>query len=43
MDIGERIALLRHPGAHGMWGDLSSDAVFYGLLTVVILLAQTQL
>jgi len=42
LDIGDRIALLRHPGAHGEWGDLSSDAVFYGLLTVVIFLAQAQ-
>jgi hypothetical protein len=43
LDIGDRIALLRHPVAHGTWGDLSCDAVFYGLLTVVILLSETQL
>jgi len=40
-DIGDRIALLRHRGAHGVWGDLSGDAVFYGLLTAIIFLAQT--
>lgn len=34
--IGKRIEHLRHAAGHGEWGDISSDAVFYGLMTAVI-------
>src|SRR5262249_21444106 len=35
-DIGDRIAFGRHSASHGLWGDISSEAVFYGLVTAVI-------
>ena len=35
-DIGDRIAFGRHSAGHGYWGDISSDAVFYGLVTAII-------
>ncbi len=35
-DIGDRIEYLRHRSAHGHWGDISSDADFYGLMTVIV-------
>jgi hypothetical protein len=35
-DLGDRIAYGRHRVAHGHWGDISADAVFYGLLTAVV-------
>lgn len=35
-DIGDRIAFGRHSAGHGMWGDISSEAVFYGLITAII-------
>ena len=35
-DIGDRIAFGRHSAGHGLWGDISSEAVFYGLVTAVI-------
>jgi hypothetical protein len=35
-DIGDRIAFGRHSAGHGLWGDISSDAVFYGLVTAII-------
>lgn len=35
-DIGERIEYLRHRSAHGHWGDISSEADFYGLMTVIV-------
>jgi hypothetical protein len=35
-DIGERIEYLRHRSAHGHWGDISSEADFYGLMTVLV-------
>jgi hypothetical protein len=35
-DIGDRIAFGRHSVGHGLWGDMSSEAVFYGLLTAMI-------
>ena len=40
-DIGDRIAFGRHSAGHGLWGDISSDAVFYGLVTAVIFYSQT--
>ena len=35
-DIGDRIEYLRHRSAHGHWGDISGDADFYGLMTVIV-------
>jgi hypothetical protein len=35
-DIGDRIAFGRHSAGHGQWGDISSEAVFYGLVTAII-------
>ena len=35
-DIGDRIAFGRHSAGHGMWGDISSEAVFYGLMTAIV-------
>ncbi|OAI48662.1 hypothetical protein AYO44_06780 [Planctomycetaceae bacterium SCGC AG-212-F19] len=35
-DIGDRIAFGRHNTGHGEWGDISSEAVFYGLVTAII-------
>jgi hypothetical protein len=40
-DIGDRIALARHSAGHGLWGDISSEAVFYGLVTAIIFYNQT--
>ena len=39
-DIGDRIAFGRHSAGHGLWGDISSDAVFYGLVIAVIFYSQ---
>ncbi len=35
-NIGDRIAFGRHSAGHGQWGDISPEAVFYGLVTTVI-------
>ena len=35
-DIGDRIEYLRHRVAHGHWGDISAEGVFYGLVTAII-------
>ena len=35
-DIGDRIAFGRHSTGHGLLGDISSEAVFYGLVTAMI-------
>jgi len=40
-DIGDRIAFGRHSAGHGYWGDISSEAVFYGLVTAIIFYNQT--
>jgi hypothetical protein len=40
-DIGDRIAFGRHSAGHGLWGDISSDAIFYGLVTAIIFYNQT--
>lgn len=40
-DIGDRIAFGRHSAGHGLWGDISSEAVFYGLVTAIIFYSQT--
>lgn len=40
-DVGDRIACARHPCGHGPLGDMSSEAIFYGLLTSIIFYNQT--
>ena len=35
-DIGDRIEFARLRAAHGHWGDISGEAVFYGLMTTVV-------
>lgn len=35
-DIGDRIEFGRHAAGHGHWGDISAEALFYGLLTAVV-------
>ena len=35
-DIGDRIAFGRHSAGHGLWRDISSEAVFYGLVTAIV-------
>lgn len=35
-DVGDRIAYCRHSAGHGWQGDISSEAVFYGLVTAII-------
>lgn len=35
-DIGDRIEWTRHRAGHGEWGDISAEAVFYGLMTALI-------
>jgi len=40
-DIGDRIEFGRHAVGHGHWGDISSEGLFYGLMTAVVFYAQT--
>lgn len=35
-NIGDRIEFGRHATGHGHWGDMSSEAVFYGLMTALV-------
>lgn len=35
-DIGGRVKYLRDQAAHGVLGDISADAVFYGLMTAIV-------
>jgi hypothetical protein len=35
-DLGERISYIRNHAGHGEWGDVSSESIFYGLLTAII-------
>lgn len=35
-DLGDRIEFGRHAVGHGHWGDMSSEAIFYGLVTAAI-------
>jgi hypothetical protein len=35
-NIGDRIQFARNEAGHGHWGDISSEAVFYGLLTGIV-------
>lgn len=39
-NLGGRIEFGRHSAGHGYWGDISAEAVFYGLMTAVIFHAQ---
>lgn len=38
-NIGDRIAAMRHRAGHGVWGDISGEAMFFALLTCVIYLS----
>jgi hypothetical protein len=40
-DIGDRIAFGRHSAGHGLLGDISSEAVFYGLVTAIVFYNQS--
>jgi len=40
-NLGERIEWARHRVAHGEWGDISAESIFYGLLTSLIFYNQT--
>jgi hypothetical protein len=40
-DIGDRIAFGRHSVGHGLWGDISSEAAFYGLVTAIVFYNQS--
>jgi hypothetical protein len=40
-DIGTRIKVLRDPGSHGFYSDLSSEGYFYALLTGIIFYSST--
>jgi len=40
-DIGDRIEFGRHAVGHGHWGDISAEALFYGLMTAVVFYNQT--
>jgi len=35
-DIGDRIEFGRHAAGHGHWGDISAEALFYGLMTALV-------
>ena len=35
-DIGDRIEFGRHAVSHGHWGDISSESLFYGLMTALV-------
>jgi hypothetical protein len=35
-DLGDRIEFGRHAVGHGHWGDISSEALFYGLMTALV-------
>jgi hypothetical protein len=35
-DIGDRIQFGRNAAGHGHWGDISAEALFYGLMTAVV-------
>ena len=39
-DIGDRIEFGRHAAGHGHWGDISSERLFYGLMTALIFYTQ---
>lgn len=35
-DVGDRIEFLRNAAGHGSWGDISAEAIFYGLMTALV-------
>jgi hypothetical protein len=35
-DLGDRIEFGRHAVGHGHWGDMSAEALFYGLMTSLV-------
>ena len=35
-DLGDRIEFGRHAVGHGHWGDISAEALFYGLVTALV-------
>jgi hypothetical protein len=35
-DLGDRIEFGRHSVGHGHWGDMSAEALFYGLMTSLV-------
>jgi hypothetical protein len=39
-NVGDRIAFGRHSVGHGLWGDMSAEAVFYGLATGIVFYTQ---
>jgi hypothetical protein len=40
-NFGGRIACVRNRGAHGEWGDVSAEGVFYATLTAILYFAST--
>lgn len=40
-DIGDRIEFGRNAAGHGYWGDISSEATFYGLMTALVFYNQS--
>ena len=40
-NIGDRIEFGRHAAGHGSWGDISAEALFYGLMTALVFYNQT--
>ena len=40
-DIGDRIEFGRNHAGHGYWGDISSEAIFYGLMTAIVFYNQS--
>lgn len=40
-NLGGRIKYVRNRGAHGEWGDLSAEGVFYATLTAILYFAST--
>lgn len=34
--LGDRIKFARHPASHGQWDDISSEGLFYGLMTALL-------
>jgi hypothetical protein len=38
-NLGGRIKFVRNRGAHGEWGDVSAEGVFYAILTAILYLA----
>lgn len=39
-DVGDRIECCRNWTGHGHWGDISSEGVFYGLMTALVFYSQ---